>query len=204
MIAEKLGDTGHIPMYMRLVKNEDRKVVMEAYRYAVECRANKSRNFLWKLKDIKENSKVNILVEYVMEEKSIKLIKKKLPSVMLAERISLKLAYISGYKKYELPKLDTFIEELKEKYSNEFTVPINSLKQRGELISCTSKAPIFFKLKSKLVKFFNKDNCNEVTVLKYPSFYIGRSSKTVIDTDCKNVIIKGTLIRTCFKQKSLI
>ncbi|MCS7317942.1 MAG: hypothetical protein NZZ41_06535 [Candidatus Dojkabacteria bacterium] len=60
-IASDLNDLSNLLMYLRLVKRIDRTIIEEAYRFAVDSKsANKSKLFLWKLKQINETFKKKV------------------------------------------------------------------------------------------------------------------------------------------------
>lgn len=52
-LAEKLEDTAHKSLYMRLAKNIPRPILQEALRFVVDSRATrKGALFMWKLKQM--------------------------------------------------------------------------------------------------------------------------------------------------------
>lgn len=52
-LAEKLGDTAHKSLYMRLAKTIPRSILEEVLRFVVDSNAkNKGALFMWKLKEI--------------------------------------------------------------------------------------------------------------------------------------------------------
>lgn len=58
-LALKLDDLEHKSLYIKLAKNEDRRLMEEALRFAVDYpkAKNKGRIFMWKLKDLKNPKK---------------------------------------------------------------------------------------------------------------------------------------------------
>lgn len=58
-LAKWLGDMDRISMYMKLAKNEERKVLQEAWDFVKESNArSKPRLFLWKLSMLRKDSPV--------------------------------------------------------------------------------------------------------------------------------------------------
>lgn len=57
-LALKLNDLSHKSLYIKIAKEEDRRDVEEALRFAIDYpkAKNKARIFMWKLKDIKSRS----------------------------------------------------------------------------------------------------------------------------------------------------
>lgn len=57
-LAVALEDTAHVPIYMRIVKNNSRELVEAAKSFVMDSNAkSKARLFMWKLKQIKETKK---------------------------------------------------------------------------------------------------------------------------------------------------
>ena len=57
-LAVALEDTAHVPIYMRMVKNNPREVIEAAKSFVMDSNAkSKARLFMWKLKQIKESKK---------------------------------------------------------------------------------------------------------------------------------------------------
>lgn len=58
-LALKLNDLEHKSLYIKIAKNEDRRLVEEALRFAVDYpkAKNKGRIFMWKLKELKTPKK---------------------------------------------------------------------------------------------------------------------------------------------------
>ncbi|MCA9381862.1 hypothetical protein KC660_00445 [Candidatus Dojkabacteria bacterium] len=54
-LALKLDDLRHKSLYIKIAKDEDRRIVEEALRFAIDYpkAKNKARIFMWKIKDIK-------------------------------------------------------------------------------------------------------------------------------------------------------
>lgn len=54
-LAVALDDTAHVPIYMRMVKNNPRELIEKAKSFVMDSNAkSKARLFMWKLKQIKE------------------------------------------------------------------------------------------------------------------------------------------------------
>ena len=57
-LAVALEDTAHVPIYMRMVKNNPREIIEAAKSFVMDSNAkSKARLFMWKLKQIKESKK---------------------------------------------------------------------------------------------------------------------------------------------------
>ena len=57
-LAEKLGDTRHKSLYIKLAKELPRPVLEQAYRFVIDSNArNKGALFMWKLKEMGEESR---------------------------------------------------------------------------------------------------------------------------------------------------
>jgi len=53
-LAVDLGDTAHVPIYMRLVNTVPREIIEKAKAFVLDANArNKARLFMWKLKQIR-------------------------------------------------------------------------------------------------------------------------------------------------------
>lgn len=59
-LAENLGDTAHYSLYIKYAKNYERALLEEALNYAkgYTSAKSKARVFMWKLKQLKELSKL--------------------------------------------------------------------------------------------------------------------------------------------------
>ena len=53
-LALDLSDTAHVPIYMRIVKNNPREIVERARAFVIDSNArSKAKLFMWKLKQLK-------------------------------------------------------------------------------------------------------------------------------------------------------
>jgi len=63
-LAVDLGDTAHVPIYMRMVKNTPRELIESAKSFVMDANArNKARLFMWKLKQLRIERAGGKLVE---------------------------------------------------------------------------------------------------------------------------------------------
>lgn len=58
-LAAELEDLDNLPMYLRLVKLQDRKILEECRRFVLDSNVSyKKALFLWKMKELKNSAKV--------------------------------------------------------------------------------------------------------------------------------------------------
>ena len=59
-LAVALDDTAHTPIYMRIVKSNPRELIEKAKSFVMDAGArSKGKMFMWKLKQIKEDVRIN-------------------------------------------------------------------------------------------------------------------------------------------------
>lgn len=57
-LAQKLGDSSHVSLFIRLAKTTDRQILDDAWRFVADANArNKIALFMWKIKQLKEERK---------------------------------------------------------------------------------------------------------------------------------------------------
>ena len=58
-LAEQLGDLKHKSLYIKLAKEEDRRLLEKALEFVKDSHPrNKARLFMWKLKELREEEKI--------------------------------------------------------------------------------------------------------------------------------------------------
>lgn len=65
-LAEKLGDSTHVSLYIRLAKTVDRQILERAWSFVADANArNKVALFMWKMKQLK-NERKKVVVRHVI------------------------------------------------------------------------------------------------------------------------------------------
>jgi len=159
MLSEKLGDPQHKSLYMKLAKNEEQELLMDAMHYVLaspEAGGNLGALFMWKLKELKDRPILPVIIRLETDGGYFKIgtitniTRGDMPLLIagiteFSGQINLAIKGIGD--KLPLEKLPSFIEDLLKEFKRNGTVTLlekwqwvgTRIWKKGEIVKGTLK-----------------------------------------------------------------
>lgn len=140
-LAEKLGDTAHLPMYFRIVKYEYPEFVTQAFSYAMASYTSvKAAVFLKRLAAIKQQNSLRLFIGIFPKQHEIKTITGLLGKIgqkvrkkckfVLPENLHLTLFFHAKFPATKYPWLVRLVGKMRSKYGEEVVLTPTVLRSK--------------------------------------------------------------------------